>query len=299
MSLQSLRMTITGSAPQVGPLIREWRQRQRLTQLELAIDAGVSARHLSFVETGRSKPGRNMLLRIGERLDIPIRDRNRLLLVAGHAPAFPEHPLGAPELASFRDALKRVLASHEPYPAIVFDRSWNLVAGNAAMGSLLEGIEPALLTPPVNVLRVGLGFAPRFINRREVAKYFGDRVERQLAATADDQLAHILQQLKRYTGHQDENDPAGESETAPRIGSMRVRAPNGDEWSFVCMFGAFDMPFEVTISELAIELLFPADRTTANAFQALARERALHRGPGTDVTSPQRPHFNDAVAQHM
>jgi transcriptional regulator with XRE-family HTH domain len=262
-------MTVTRSAVQVGPLLREWRQRQRLTQLELALDTGISARHLSFVETGRSKPGRDMLLRIGERLEIPIRERNRLLLAAGHAPAFPEHPLGAPELASFRKALKRVLASHEPYPAIVFDRGWNLVAGNAAMGSLLEGIDPALLEPPVNVLRVGLGFAARFINASEVAGYFHDRVERQLSATADDQLAQLLSQLKDYTRHRDEREP----ESAQNIGLMKVRAPDGAEWSFVCMFGAFDMPFEVTISELAIELLFPADRTTADAFQALALER--------------------------
>jgi transcriptional regulator with XRE-family HTH domain len=289
MWLLSVRMTTTGSVLEVGSLIREWRQRQRLTQLELALDAGISTRHLSFVETGRSKPGRDMLLRIGERLEIPIRDRNRLLLAAGHAPAFPEHPLGAPELASFREALKRVLASHEPYPAIVFDRSWNLVAGNAAMGSLLEGIDPALLKPPVNVLRVGLGFAARFINPREVARYFCERVERQLAATADAQLAQLLVQLKHYTRRQDERDITSDDESAQSIGLMKVRAPDGAEWSFVCMFGAFDMPFEVTISELAIELLFPADRTTAHAFQSLARDRREHStrvGSETALTQP-------------
>src|SRR6202161_2877683 len=119
-------MATGSSVAHVGATLRQWRERRRLTQLELALDAGVSTRHLSFVETGRSKPGRDMLLRVGERLEIPIRDRNRLLLAAGHAPAFPEHPLAAPELASFRRALNRVLASHDPYPAIVFDRSWNL-----------------------------------------------------------------------------------------------------------------------------------------------------------------------------
>jgi hypothetical protein len=181
--------------------------------------------------------------------------------------------------------LKRILASHEPYPAIVFDRSWNLVAGNAAMGSLLEGIDPALLTPPVNVLRVGLGFAPRFINAREVAKYFYDRVERQLSATADDELARLLRQLGKYTRQHDERPPAAQ-ESADSIGLMRVRAPDGAEWSFVCMFGAFDMPFEVTISELAVELLFPADRTTAAAFQSLARDRQT-RSPRTGPRSRQ------------
>lgn len=281
-------MTTTGSAREVGPLIREWRQRQRMSQLQLAHETGVSARHLSFVETGRSKPGRDMLLRIGERLQILIRDRNRLLLAAGHAPAFPELPLSAPELATFRRALKRILASHEPYPAIVFDRSWNLVAGNAAMGSLLVGIDPALLQPPVNVLRVGLGFAPRFINPREIARYFYDRLERQLSAIADDELARLLGQLGRYAHGNDERQSCGE-EAADSIGVMRVRAPDGGEWSFICMFGAFDMPFEVTISELAIEFLFPADPTTAAAFESLSRERQT-RASRAGPTSRQRSH---------
>jgi transcriptional regulator with XRE-family HTH domain len=268
-----VRMTATPSAVQVGPLLREWRQRQRLTQLELAIDAGVSARHLSFVETGRSKPGRDMLLRVGDRLNIPFRERNRLLLAAGHAPAFPEHPLGAPELASFREVMKQILASHEPYPAIVFDRQWNLVAGNASMRWVIEGVDPEFLTPPVNVLRVGLEMIPRFINAPEVARFFRDRVQRQLAVNADGQVAQLLEQIETYLRRQDERYPAGESQSAQSLGSMKVRAHNGNEWSFVCIFGAFDMPFEVTIAELAIELLFPADRTTAEAFQSRARDR--------------------------
>jgi hypothetical protein len=134
-----------------------------------------------------------------------------------------------------------------------------------------------------------LGFAPRFINLREVARYFSDRVERQLAATADEQLARLLPHLKRYTRHQSEREPTSESESAQSVGLMRVRAPDGSEWSFVCMFGAFDMPFEVTISELAIELLFPADRTTADAFQSLARERqdrSTRVGSDTALTQP-------------
>ena len=266
-------MTVTRSTLEVGPLLREWRQRQRLTQLELALEAGVSARHLSFVETGRSKPGREMLLRIGERLKIPFRERNRLLLAAGHAPAFPEHPLGAPELASFRKVLRQILASHEPYPAIVFDRHWNLVAGNAAMRPLVEGLDPEFLTPPVNVLRVGLAMIPRFVNAPEVARFFRDRVQRQLAVTPDDQVAQLLEQIENYIRHQDERCPVNESQSAQSLGPIKIRAPNGAEWSFVCIFGAFDMPFEVTVSELAIELLFPADRTTADAFQSRPRDR--------------------------
>ncbi|WP_116372715.1 helix-turn-helix domain-containing protein [Mycobacterium sp. MFM001] len=266
-------MATTSSASQVGPLLREWRQRRRLTQLELALDAGVSARHLSFVETGRSKPGRDMLIRIGERLDIPFRERNRLLLTAGHAPAFPEHPFGAPELAPVRETLERILKSHEPYPAVVFDRHWNLVAANEAIQPLVATIDPALLNPPVNVLRVGLELIPQIINAREVMTYFRDRVERQLAATADEQLAQLLEEFENYLRRYEELDTASKSDFAQNLGPVRVRAPDGGEWSFFGIFGTFEMPFEVTISELAIELLFPADRTTADVFESLARDR--------------------------
>jgi transcriptional regulator with XRE-family HTH domain len=265
-------MATNNSAPQVGSLLREWRHRRRLTQLELALDAGVSARHLSFVETGRSQPGRDMLLRLGERLDIPFRERNRLLLAAGHAPAFPEHPFGAPELAPIRAALERILKSHEPYPAVVFDRRWNLVAANRAIQPLIAAIDPAVLNPPVNVLRVGLELIPQIINAEDVMAYFRDRIQRQLATTADEQLAGVLVEFDDYLSRNGRG-AAGESAFAQNLGPVRVRAPDGGEWSFFGMFGTFDMPFEVTISELAIELLFPADRTTADAFESLARDR--------------------------
>lgn len=265
-------MATTSSAAQVGSLLREWRQRRRLTQLELALDAGVSARHLSFVETGRSKPGRDMLLRLGERLEIPFRERNQLLLAAGHAPAFLQHPFGAPELAPIREALDRILKSHEPYPAVVFDRHWNLVAANAAIHPLVATIDPALLNPPVNVLRIGMALIPQIINAHEVMTYFRDRIQRQLATTADKQLAQLLGEFGDHMPR-DGRGAAGESDFAQNLGPVRVRAPDGGEWSFFGMFGTFDMPFEVTISELAIELLFPADRTTADAFESLARHR--------------------------
>jgi transcriptional regulator with XRE-family HTH domain len=267
-------MASTGTAPPVGPLLREWRQRRRLTQLELALDAGVSARHLSFIETGRSKPGRDMLLRLGERLDIPFRERNQLLLAAGHAPAFPEHQFSAPELAPIREALKRILTSHEPYPAVVFDRHWNLVAANAAIQPLIATIDPALLNPPVNVLRVGMALSAQIINAHDVTVYFRDRIQRQLATTGDEQLAQLLDEFDNHLSG-DAHSAASESDFAQNLGPVRVRAPGGGEWSFFGMFGTFDMPFEVTLSELAIELLFPADQTTADAFESLARARAV------------------------
>lgn len=282
MRLLSVRMATTSSAPQVGPLLREWRQRRRMTQLELAIAAGTSARHLSFVETGRSKPGRDMLLRLGDRLDIPFRERNRLLLAAGHAPAFPEHPFGAPELAPVRDALERILKSHDPYPAVVFDRHWNLVSANAAIQPLIATIDPALLNPPVNVLRVGMALMPQIINAHEVMTYFRDRIQRQLATTADNQLAELLAELDDHLSRE-ERGRATESAFAQNLGPVRVWAPDGGEWSFFGVFATIDMPFEVTISELAMELLFPADRRTADAFDALARCRQAElRGSGTD-----------------
>src|SRR2546429_1489866 len=165
-------MATAMSKPQVGPLVRQWRERRRLSQLELALEAGVSARHLSFVETGRSKPGRDMLLRVFGQLDVPLREQNQLLLAAGHAPAFPERPLGGPELAPVREALDLILRGHEPYPAVVVDRAWNLVAASSATAALLSGVdvEPALLEPPVNVLRVGLhprGFGSLVVNLAE------------------------------------------------------------------------------------------------------------------------------------
>ena len=168
-------MAKSDSHESVGPLLREWRGRRRLTQLELALDAGVSARHLSFVETGRSKPGREMLLAVAEQLQIPFRERNQLLLAAGHAPAFPERPLADPELAPVREALDRILAAHEPYPGVIFDRAWNLVATNAPMAEFAATVEidPALLEPPINLLRTGLhprGFAPLIVNLAAVAR---------------------------------------------------------------------------------------------------------------------------------
>ena len=272
--LQSVQMATNSSAGSgpVGPLLREWRKRRRLSQLELAIDADVSARHLSFVETGRSKPGRDMLLRLGDRLQIPFRDRNRILLAAGYAPAFPEHPFGAPELAPVRDALDRILKGHEPYPAVVFDQHWNLVAANAAIQPLIAAIDPALLTPPINVLRVAMTLIPQIINAYDVMAYFRDRIQRQLTANADVQLAQLLAELESALAEEDQSGSI-ESDFAQKLGPVRVRAPGGGEWSFFGMFGTFDMPFEVTVSELAIELLFPADAVTAAAFESLARLR--------------------------
>jgi len=270
-------MATVSSQPGAGALLRAWRQRRRLTQLELALEAGVSARHLSFVETGRSKPGRDMLLSVAQRLDVPFRERNQLLLAAGHAPAFPERSLGGPELAPVREALDLILTGHEPYPAVAVDRAWNLVAANSVMFALTEvvDVEPSLLEPPINVLRVGLhprGLAPLIANLTDWRAHFLERLERQLAITGDDQLAALIEEIAGYPVPESERAVAGIGRSEI-LGPLNVRAPDGGELSFFGMFATFDTPFEVTTSELAIELLFPADRATADTLNDLARNR--------------------------
>jgi transcriptional regulator with XRE-family HTH domain len=251
----------------VGPLLRDWRERRRVTQLELALGAGISARHLSFVETGRSKPGREMLLRVLEQLKVPFREQNRLLLAAGHAPAYPERSLDDPDLAPVREALDVILSGHEPYPAVAVDRVWNMVAANAAMFALTEGvdIDPKLLEPPINVMRVGLhprGLGPLFVNLGDWHAHWLKRLERQLAATGDEQLVALIDEVASYSVPEPEHDVVADSAGSEMLGPVKVRTPDG-ELSFFGMFASFDTLFEVTTSELAIELLFPADRATA------------------------------------
>jgi transcriptional regulator with XRE-family HTH domain len=272
-------MAVASARSEIGSRLRRWRERRRLTQLELALDAGVSTRHLSFVETGRSMPGRETLLRVMRRLEVPFREQNVLLLLAGHAPAFPERPLDDPSLAPVRDALHSVLARHEPYPAVAVDRHWNLIAANRALLALTEGvdIDPVLLEEPVNVLRLGLhprGLAPLIVNYAEWRAHFRDRLERQLAATQDEHVGALLQEIAGYPGQESSSHPGQLQREV--LGPLDMRAPGGGVLSFVGMFAAFDTPFEVTSSELAVELFFPADRATAEALERMAPARRGH-----------------------
>src|SRR2546423_6767999 len=265
-------MAKASSYGRVGPLLGEWRGRRRLTQLELALESGVSARHLSFVETGRSKPGREMLLQVAEQLEIPFRERNQLLLAAGHAPAFPQRPLEDPVLAPVREALDRILATHEPYPAVVFNRAWTLVAMNAPMSALAASVEidPELLKPPVNILRVGLhprGLAPLIVNLAGWRAHFLERLARQIATTGDAHLRTLMEEVADYPVPEGESGVAANESDSEILGPLHLRTPAGGEWSFFGMFASFDTPFEVTTSELALELLFPADRATAEALK--------------------------------
>jgi transcriptional regulator with XRE-family HTH domain len=272
-------------APDVGRQLREWRERRRRTQLDLALDAGISARHLSFVETGRSKPGRDMLMRALRELDVPYREQNELLLAAGHAPAFPVRELGDPDLAPVREALDLVLREHEPYPAVAFDRHWDLVAANDVMWAMANrlDIDAALLEPPMNILRVGLhpdGMAPYLANLAEWRSHFLGRLRRQVTATGDARLAALLEEVAAYPGGGHDED--GNRTATEILGPLRVKPPDGlPELAFLGMFATFDTPFEVTASELAVELLFPADRVTTEVLQAAAastrRDRASAR----------------------
>ncbi len=245
----------------VGPLLREWRQRRRLSQLDLACQAEVSTRHLSFLETGRAQPSREMVLLLAERLDVPLRERNALLVAAGFAPVFTERPLTDPALDVARRAVNLVLTGHEPYPALAIDRHWTLVAANRAVAPLLAGIEPSLLQPPVNVLRLSLhpgGIAPRIVNASEWRTHIVERLRRQVAATADATLGALLEELRCYPlVGEGTSRPEGLGDFGGVIVPLRLRTEAG-VLSFVSTTTIFGTPVDVTLSELAIESFFPA-----------------------------------------
>jgi transcriptional regulator with XRE-family HTH domain len=256
----------------VGLKIRSWRQRRRRSQLDLALDAEISARHLSFLETGRSRPSREMVLRLAEKLDVPLRERNELLVAAGFAPLFPERPLDDPTLQAARRAVDLVLKGHEPFPALAVDRHWTLLAANAAVPPMLEAVDSMLLEPPVNVLRLSLhpgGLAPRIANMGEWRAHLFERLRRQIELTADSKLIDLLEELQGYPV------PGEKSAELPAVdyGSVVVpfRLRTGDrELAFFSTTTVFGTPIDITLSELAIEAFFPADEATASAILASA-----------------------------
>jgi len=251
----------------VGEQLRAWRQRRRLSQLDLACEAGISTRHLSFVETGRARPGRDMVLHLAERLEVPLRARNGLLLAAGYAPFFSERPLDDPALAAARAAVTQVLKGHEPNPALALDRHWTLLEANAAVAPLLAGVAPALLQPPVNVLRLSLhpeGLAPRIANLAEWRAHLLERLRRQSETTGDPVLAALLAELSAYPAPADAPLVGADSVVVP----LRLRTEAG-ELSLISTTTLFGTPRDVTLSELAIESFFPADAATAAALRSL------------------------------
>ena len=261
----------------VGDLLRDWRQRRRLSQLELALEADISTRHLSFVETGRAQPSRDMVLHLAERLEVPLRERNVLLVSAGFAPVFPERALDDPAMEPARGAIDQVLAGHEPYPALAVDRHWTLVAHNRAVMPLLAGVDPALVRPPVNVLRLSLhpaGIAPRIVNLPEWRQHLLARLRQQVEVSADAVLADLLTELAAYPmpGAPHQRDPAHRAPANDGGGivvPLRLATEAGT-LSFFSTTMVFGTPVDVTLSELAIESFFPADETTARTLRDLA-----------------------------
>ena len=259
-----------------GHLLRTWRQRRRVSQLDLALDAGVSARHISFVETGRSLPSREMVLHLAGHLDVPLRERNDLLVAAGYAPVFPETSLDDPAGEAARRAIEIVLTGHEPYPAIAIDRYWNLVSANRAIGILLEGIAPELLQPPVNVLRASLhpdGLVSRAVDRVGWREHLLNLVRRTIDRTADPGLIELLDELQSYPATTPDDARATSSEfpeTGGLIIPMRLRTRFG-ELSFFSTTTIFGTARDVTLAELAIESFFPADAETGDALREIAR----------------------------
>jgi transcriptional regulator with XRE-family HTH domain len=254
----------------VGDHLREWRQRRRMSQLDLACEADISTKHLSFLETGRSQPSRDMLLHLADRLEVPLRERNMLLVAAGYAPVFPERPLGDPALGAARKAIELVLAGHEPYPALAVDRHWNMVAANKTVGRLMAGIDAVLLKPPVNVLRLSLhplGLAPRIANLAEWRAHLLARLRRQIDLSADPVLAALLTELRAYPA------PLGAVPAVAEYGDMvvpfRLASPAG-MLSFFSTTTVFGTPVDITLAELALESFFPADAATADSLRRLA-----------------------------
>jgi transcriptional regulator with XRE-family HTH domain len=254
-------------------LLRRWRERRRLSQLELASRAEISSRHLSFVETGRSTPSRQMLLHLSEKLEVPLRERNSLLLAAGYAPIYPVTPWGAPQLAAVQAAVQLVLTGLEPYPALAVDRCWTLVDSNRTIGLLTSDVAPELLAPPVNVLRVALhpaGLAPRIANLGEWRAHLLARLRRQVAETADPDLAALYQELQGYPGDDllPDAEPPGPGDL---VIPLRVRL-RGRQLALLSTTTVFGTPMDVTVAELAIESFLPADRVTAEILSSAQAE---------------------------
>lgn len=252
-----------------GNMLREWRSRRKLSQLDLALASEISPRHLSFIETGRSTPSAGLVDRLARELGMPMRAHNTLRLAAGYAPAHSERPLEDPDLVQAKAVVERILAAHEPYPSIAVDRAWNLVAANGALPVLLEGVDDDLLTPPVNVLRVALdpgGLAPRIANFAEWRAHILARLGAQIDASGDEALVRLDEELRKL--------PFRDTAPPPHSGGQAIAVPllldsSAGRLSLISTTTIFGTPLDITLSEMAIEAFFPADRETAEKLRSL------------------------------
>jgi transcriptional regulator with XRE-family HTH domain len=250
--------------PPFGTLMRQWWQRRRLSQLDLAIAADVSSRHVSFMETGRSVPSRAMVLRLAAVLDVPLREQNRMLLAAGLAPVYAERSLDDPDMVAVRDGLDRVLTAYEPYPCLAVDRGWNIVAVNSGAGLLMQGVAPQLLNPP-NALRISLhpdGLAPRIRNLGQWRHHVIGRLRREVAVSGSETLAELLAEIDSYPGGFEETSDLGGV-----VVPLRLDAPDGTALTFLSIVTTFGTALDLTAAELSIEAFLPADEVTAAALR--------------------------------
>lgn len=255
-----------------GAHLRQWRQRRHLSQLDLSHDAGISTRHLSFLETDRSSPSREMVLRLLERLEVPLRDRNALLTTAGFAPMYRERPLDHPEMASARAAVELILHCHEPYPALAMDRHWNLVAHNRMVPLFLTDVDPTLLQPPVNVLRLSLhplGLASRIANLAQWKRHLFERLHTQIKATGDAGLQSLLDELRSFDKDHKPDKLELSGEALGVVMPFQFQTEHGI-LSFISTVTVFGSPVDITLQELALETFLPADSFTGTVLRQLA-----------------------------
>ncbi len=258
-------MRTLGLVQTIGELLRHWRHRRQLSQLDLSIAADVSARHVSLIETGKSRPSAEMILRLADQLDVPLRDRNRLLVAAGFAPRYAERALDGDAMAAAREAIQRVIEAHEPYPAVVFDRRWNLVMTNRAVDPFLAAVDPELLRPPMNLVRLALhprGFAPLIANLADVRSMFRTRIRRQLGAAPDPELTTLYEDLLA-AGPDEASHPLESEIMIPMIIGL-----DGRELRLFSTITTFGTPLDITLDEVAIESYYPADPETAAYFRS-------------------------------
>ncbi|MFJ1543721.1 helix-turn-helix domain-containing protein [Streptomyces sp. NPDC088246] len=258
----------------IGPMIREWRHRRNLSQLALALLAETSSRHLSFIETGRARPSRELLLRLCDQLDVPVRQRNPLIMAAGYAPAYEETPIGESHMNRVNEAVERLLTGHEPYPALVFDTVSDLFRANRSAMALLDGVAEELLLPPVNIVRLGLhpkGMARRITNFAEWRRHLLSRLRRDAAFANDERLSCLYEEVRAYRYppgllSTEPNSP-DTSDTNQIAIPLHIRAL-GTELSFFSAMTTFVAPVDITLAELTIETFYPADRHTAGTLHS-------------------------------
>ncbi len=259
----------------IGALLRHWREQRRLSQMALALDANISTRHLSFLETGRAQPSREMVLRLAEHLRVPLREQNALLLAAGFAPQYPQRPFADDSLRSAREMVQRVLDGHAPYPALAVDRYWNLQAANRALMPLLAGVDAALLEPPVNVLRLSLlphGLAPQIVNLPEWRAHLLARLRHEADLTADAHLWALLAELsdaEPTPRRSARSVTVAASSPGQQLAVPLILETTLGRLRFISTTMVFGSAVDVTLSELAIESFFPADQETVSALNRL------------------------------